>query len=244
MDVKSAGRTVDLFEAFARAQTPLSLSDIARAISAPLTSSLYLIRALEGRGYLYALGASRRIYPTRKLKEVAQAISAGEPGMARIEPTLAKLRDKTLETVILATRQGGRVVYLAVLEGQQTIRYTARVGELKPLHSSSAGKALLAALSPPDRAKLVAKLSLDRVTPATITDSAALMMDLERCSKRGYAETRGENVADVMALAKSVQIEGDFYAIVIAGPIHRMTKQAIRHSKHLNAACAEIAGAR
>lgn len=243
MDVKSAGRTIDLFEVFGRTQLPLSLSDVARAISAPLTSCLYLVRALEGRGYLYAVGARRQIYPTRKLFDVAQSIAAGEPRMARIEPTLVALRDKTRETVILGKRHGNRVVYLAVVEGPQTIRYTARVGELKPLHSSSAGKVLLSALEPQERAKLVAHLPLDAVTISTITDRAALLADLKRCAARGYAETRGENVADVMAIAKSVQLEGDIYAIVVAGPMHRMTKQVAQHLRHLSKACAAIARA-
>jgi hypothetical protein len=33
MDVKTAGRTLDLFETFAKAQTPLSLSELARNVS-------------------------------------------------------------------------------------------------------------------------------------------------------------------------------------------------------------------
>ena len=240
MDVKSSGRTVDLFEAFARSQGPLSVSDIARAIRAPLTSSFYLVRALEARGYLYTLNARRHIYPTRKLLAVAQSIEEGEPRLARLEPTLVALRNDTKETVILATRQGSRVVYLAVIEGQQTIRYTASVGDLKPLHSSSAGKVLLSALEPKERAKLVAKLSLESVTAATITDRSTLLTDLERSAKRGYAETRGENVPDVMAIAMPIQIEGDIYAIVIAGPTYRMTKQAGQHLRHLEAARSKI----
>jgi IclR family transcriptional regulator, acetate operon repressor len=240
MDVKSSGRTVDLFEVFARRQTPLTVSDIARGIKAPLTSCFYLVRALEARGYLYTLNARREIYPTRKLLDVAQSIKEGEPRLARLEPILVALRDSTGETVILATRQGNRVIYLAVIEGQQTIRYTARVGDFKPLHSSSAGKVLLSALEPNDRAKIVAKLQLHAVTSWTITDRAILMADLERSAKRGYAETRGENVADVMAVARSVQIEGDTYAIVVAGPTHRMTKQVGQHLSCLGNACAKI----
>jgi DNA-binding IclR family transcriptional regulator len=234
MDVKSSGRTIDLFEVFARRQIPLTVSDIARAIKAPLTSCFYLVRALEARGYLYTLNARREIYPTRKLLDVAQSIKEGEP-------RLVALRDSTGETVILATRQGHRVIYLAVIEGQQTIRYTARVGEFKPLHSSSAGKVLLSALKPDERAKIVATLPLHAVTPETITDRATLMADLERSAKRGYAETRGENVADVMAIARSVQIDGGTYAIVVAGPTHRMTKQVGHHLRRLNNACAKIA---
>jgi len=178
MDVKSSGRTLDLFQVFARRQVPLTVSDIARGIKAPLTSCFYLVRALEERGYLYTLNARREIYPTRKLLDVAQSIKDGEPRLARIEPVLVALRDDTGETVIVATRQGDRVIYLAVIEGQQTIRYTARVGDFKPLHSSSAGKVLLSALEPVERAKIVAKLKLHAVTSGTITDRATLMADL------------------------------------------------------------------
>jgi IclR family transcriptional regulator, acetate operon repressor len=241
MDVKSSGRTLDLFQVFARRQVPLTVSDIARGIKAPLTSCFYLVRALEERGYLYTLNARREIYPTRKLLDVAQSIKEGEPRLARIEPVLVALRDDTGETVIVATRQGDRVIYLAVIEGQQTIRYTARVGDFKPLHSSSAGKVLLSALAPDERAKMVAKLKLHPVTSGTITDRATLMADLERSAKRGYAETRGENVPDVMAIAKAVKLDGSIYAIVVAGPTYRMTKQAGQHLDHLADACAKIA---
>lgn len=241
MDVKSSGRTIDLFEVFARGQVPLTVSDIARALKAPQTSSFYLVRALEARGYLYTLNSRREIYPTRKLLDVAQSIKQGEPTLARLEPTLVELRDSTGETVILATRQGNRVIYLTIIEGRQTIRYTASVGDFKPLHSSSAGKVLLSALKPDDRAKIVATLPLHAVTPATITDRAILLADLERSAKRGYAETKGENVADVWAIARSVQIEDNIYAIVVAGPTHRMIKQASQHLTRLSNACAKIA---
>ena len=192
MDVKSSGRTIALFEVFARSQIPLTVSDIARAIKAPLTSCFYLVRALEARGYLYTLNARREIYPTRKLLDVAQSIKGGEPRLARLEPTLVALRDRTGETVILATRQGHRVIYLAVIEGQQTIRYTARVGDLKPLHSSSAGKVLLSALQPDERAKIVAKLQLHAVTTATITNRATLRQILSAQPSVGMQRREGK----------------------------------------------------
>ncbi len=37
-------------------------------------------------------------------------------------------------------------MYLDVLEGPHTVRYAARIGDFKPLHSSAVGKALLGAL--------------------------------------------------------------------------------------------------
>src|SRR5215470_17318807 len=186
MDVKTAGRTLDLFEAFAKAQTPLSLSELARALNAPPSSCFNLIRALQARGYLYSVQPRRQLYPTRRLFDVAQAIVVGEPWMARIEPVLVQLRDQTRETVILGKRQGDQVVYLNVIEGPQSIRYSSQAGALKPLHSSAIGKALLGGLDPVALTELLQQLPLPRVTEGTITDRSALLADIERGRRRGY----------------------------------------------------------
>src|SRR3546814_17563666 len=84
-------------------------------------------------------------------------------------PLLEKLRDATNETAILGTRQGDRVIYLAVAEGQQTIRYMSRAGELKPIHASEIGKALLTAAPADARAALDKSVALPAGTGNTIT---------------------------------------------------------------------------
>ena len=241
MDVKSASRTLDVFELFAREQRPLTLSEVAAALDAPLSSCFNLVRALKGRGFLFGVGPRRQIYPTRKMYDVASAIAASEPWLRRIMPRLEALRDQTQETAILGKEQGGCVIYLAVLEGPQNIRYTARPGDLKPLHSSSIGKTLLATMKPRARADVLAKLPLDAMTDATITDRARLVEEIERCAAQGYSITRGENVADVMAVAMPVKVAGDTYGIAVAGPMHRMTEQIAHHQRRLAEICKQIA---
>jgi DNA-binding IclR family transcriptional regulator len=240
MDVKTAGRTVELFELFARTQQPLSLTEISRALEAPLSSCLYLVRSLESRGYLYGLGAQRQIYPTQKLFEIGKAISVGESWVSKLEPVLERLRDATAETVILGKRQGNRIVYLAVYEGPQTIRYSSRVGDVKPMHASAIGKAILSSLDATELKKLLPKLSLDAVTPATLTDRDALTEDLKKAAKRGYARTHGEHVVDVMALAKAIVIGHERYGIAIAGPLYRMNENAASHVERLFDTCHEV----
>jgi len=71
-----------------------------------------------------------------------------------------------------------RAAYLDVLEGPHTVRYAARIGDFKPLHSSAVGKALLG------------RLELARVTPATITRRRALAADLAAGRARGWYVTR------------------------------------------------------
>jgi IclR family acetate operon transcriptional repressor len=241
MDVKSAGRTLNLFELFAREQQPLTLSEVAAALEAPVSSCFNLVRALKARGFLFGVG-SRQIYPTRKMYDVALAIAAGEPWMRRILPRLEALRDQTLETVILGKEQGERVIYLAVLEGRQNIRYTARPGELKPLHSSAVGKALLAAMKPRVRVGVLEKLPLEQMTEATITDRIRLAEEIKATAARGYSISRGENVADVMAVAVTVAFGGDTYGIAVAGPMHRMTERVADHQRQLAEICKQIQG--
>ena len=240
MDVKSASRTVDLFELFAREQQPLSLSELAAALDAPLSSCFNLVRALKARGFLFGVGGRMGIYPTRKMYDIASAVAAGEPWLKRMMPRLERLRDLTNETAILGKEQGGSVIYLAVLEGRQNIRYTARPGDLKPLHSSSIGKALLAAKPPKARVEAIAKLRLDAMTENTITDRAKLAEEIDLAASRGYSITRGENVADVMAVATTVKFGGDIYGIAVAGPMHRMAEEVGSQQQRLMEICREI----
>src|SRR5260370_31135226 len=93
MDVKSASRTLDVFELFAREQRPLTLSEVAAALDAPLSSCFNLVRALKGRGFLFGVGPRRQIYPTRKMYDFASAIAPREPSVRRAIPASYALAD-------------------------------------------------------------------------------------------------------------------------------------------------------
>jgi IclR family transcriptional regulator, acetate operon repressor len=233
MNVKTAGRTLDLFEAFAREGKPLSLSQLARAIDAPVSSCFGIVRTLEARGYLYEVRARGGFYPTKLLFEQARAIASRDPLAEHFVPLLEKLRDQAGETVLLAKRLDRQAVYLAVLDSPHSIRYSPKVGEFRPLHASASGKALLASLAPALRNELLNGMKLPRVTSRTITSRAALEADLEQGRTRGWYLTRGETVADLMAVAVPVAVNGETYSVALAGPMNRMDGALKRHAKLL-----------
>jgi IclR family transcriptional regulator, acetate operon repressor len=224
-DVKAARRTLDLLETFSAHRTPMSLTDLANEIGAPKTSCFELIQTLKARGYLYALGPRRGFYPTRRLLEHARIIADNDPILRRLEPALAGLRDATGETVILGKLQDATIVYLDVIEGHRSIRYSAQAGDHKPLHSSAIGKAFLGQMDDAELDAVLQSAPLQKITPNTVTALADLSDEIAAGRRLGYFVTRGENVADVTAVAATVYIHGEPFGVAVAGPSARMDQE-------------------
>lgn len=238
---RSPIRSLEVLDAFRVARHPLSLSEIARLARLPVSTCHGIVRALEHHGFLYFL-TPREAYPTRRLWDIASVIESHDPVAARLAPRLQALRDQTGETVILGTRQHDQVLYLQVVESTQSIRYSSRAGEFKPLHSSAIGKCLLGTLAPAELDSWLATHLLPRVTETTLTDADSLRCDLTAARVRGCSVTRGENVADVMAIARPLQLGSLALAIAVAGPIHRMESAEARITELLGE-CVARAGA-
>ncbi|WP_198586119.1 IclR family transcriptional regulator [Roseovarius salinarum] len=218
----SSTRALRLFECFAQEGTPLSLSEIAKLMDTPISTCHALVAVLREGGYLYTNRRTKRFYPTKRLLRLARSIAAEDPMVSYFEPYLRQLGEATRETVILGTRQDDSVVYLDVIEGPQVIRYSAEPGDIKPLHSSAIGKLVLGEMPDEERARVLDRLSLDKVTDNTVVEKAALDAQLRDAHAAGVYLTSGENVSDVMAAAIPVVVYGELFGVAVAGPRERM----------------------
>jgi len=218
--VKTAKRTLDIFEAFAVAREPLTLSDLARRIGSPISSCHGVIRTLKARGYVYLLD-KRRYYPTRKLLDLGSRISPHDPVMERLLPHLEALRERTGETVMIGRRDGDEILYLVTIESMQTIRYSLHAGDRRPLHASAVGKALLGALPDEQLVQELRRMKLKRFTDATLGVDG-LLADLRKSRRRGYYATRGEFDAGGMGVARGFEVQGEPFAVGVAGPLARL----------------------
>jgi len=217
---KTAKRTLDIFEAFAARQEPLTLSDLARQISSPVSSCHGVISTLKARGYVYMLD-KRRYYPTRKLLDLGSLISPHDPVMERLLPHLEALRKRTEETVLIGKREGDEILYVVTIESAQTIRYSLHAGTRRPLHASAVGKALLGALPDERLAEELRRLKLKRFTEHTL-DAGGLLADLRKSRRRGYFVTRGEYDTSGMGVARAFAVQGEMFAVGVAGPLDRV----------------------
>ncbi|HEY8351773.1 MAG TPA: IclR family transcriptional regulator [Sphingomonadales bacterium] len=221
-DHRSAERVLSILEIFAREKRPLSLKELSDYCRIPPSTCHALVHTLVNLSYLYQPGRQKNFYPTRRLLDIATVITQHDPVLERMEPVMEDIREETRETVILGKRYKDQVLYLQVLEGPQSIRYSARAGDMKPLPSTSIGKVMLGALKPEKLRVWLEEHPIARMTDNTITSYARLIENLTETGKHGYYVTRGENVADVTAIAVPVTVNNDLYGIAVAGPSHRM----------------------
>ena len=241
MTVKMALRVVELIELFAKEKQPLALSEMARLLEMPVSTCLGLLRTLEQRGYLYETGRRQGYYPTGRLLAMAQVIAAHDPVLDRVQPTLVELRDTARETVVFGKLQPpGRVVYLEVVDAPQAIRYAAEAGETREAYANSLGRALLSTLDQEARRAMLAGSALAQLTDATLTQPVAIEQEIERSVARGWFANLGESIPDLAGVAWPVRINGEAYAISVAGPRYRLEPRCEEIAAMLRAACISI----
>lgn len=230
--VKSADRTVDILELLASEPQGLTISDMSDRLSVARSSTHGLVHTLTSRGYL----VQRQ---DRKFQLGARLIQLGLNVVDQLElratarEYLEKLVESTQYTALLVLPDSGDFLFLdKVLSDSQGVRTDPRLTFRRPLHCSSLGKALLAAL--PDET-VARELDLDRlesVTKFTITDRAVLLEDLARTRARGYSLDRQESVMGVFCVgaplrdhtgrsiaAISLSTIGDFFDPDGTGPM-------------------------
>jgi DNA-binding IclR family transcriptional regulator len=146
------------------------------------------------------------------------------------------------ETILFGELQARKLVYLHVVESQQSIRYTAKAGELRSIHANSMAKAILGAMKRGERHKYLEDLEWPRLTHRTLLTEHAYEQDLERARKRGWYSDLGESVADLIGISWPVEINQKCYAISVTGPFHRMEPLLDEHARKIHMACKAIEG--
>ena len=150
------------------------------------------------------------------------------------------MNERTQETIILGKRQGNSVIYLQVFESLNSIRYSSKSGEFKPLHASAIGKALMGSLKEAELRSQLLGRDFKRITENTITTADDLIADILDSRKRGYFLTRGEIVTDVWAVSAFLNVNSETLAVAVAGPRHRMESKVIEHAQQLLSTCGMI----
>lgn len=221
----SLDKALDVLEAIGASMQGLSQAQLADQLGLPRTTLYRMLGTLVARG-LVRRDAERRVYCLGfRCFEYARQAYAMPDVVAAATPELRMLRDLTGETAYLAVRDGNEVLSLERYDGAHSHRSAAVLGQRKPMHCTSQGKAILSAMPEAERAALVRDLALRRLTARTITDRRRLNAELKLTSERGYSIDDEEIVLGVRCVGAPIvdgqqRVRG---AISVAGPAYRLT---------------------
>ena len=222
-------KALDVLDAIGSAGEGLSQAELTARLGLPRTTLYRLLGTLTARGLLRR-DPLRRVYCLgSRCFEYARAAWAMPDLVAAAAAELRALRDMTGETTYLATLDGREVVALERCDGAHGQRSNSAIGQRKPLHCTSQGKAILAALPGEQRDAIVRELALTPATPHSITDRRRLQAELRLTATRGWSLDDEEMVPGVRCCgAPIVDVEGTVRgSISVAGPAFRLSLERL-----------------
>lgn len=201
MPVKSANRTLLLFELFATEKRPLTISEISLAMDIPQSSTSVLVQSLLGLGYLEHKGDPRSYYPTFRIALLGTWMRRLHEGTGRLPRLVSKLAAETGQSAILAQRNGIFAQYIFAQIGPDPKSLNIESGLKRPLACSAVGWALLSLERDSTVGRIVRRTMAEAVEPqwrASAHEAAQKIADFRR---DGYVLSEGQTTRGSGALA-------------------------------------------
>jgi len=215
-------RVLDLLETVGE-HDGISLSDLAREASVPLSTASRLTTLLVERRFVERVPSSGLLLPGPHLERIGLRALGRMRGLDRFEEAVVKLAATTGESVSVGMVVMDEIVLVARKESDHPLRMVTRVGDSVAPHRSAMGKAILSRLAPGRRHDLVAG--------ARVADADAVLTgladELDEAAAVGYALDEEVFAVGLRCVASAfLDARGrPAGAISVAGPAARYTPE-------------------
>lgn len=203
--MQSVLRSLEVLEAVAEHQ-PIGVAELARKLNLPTSTVQRILGTLSQAGWLrptddeltrWTMTGKALIVGRKAMHEVGLKEAAAAP--------MAALRDATQETIHLSVVDGNeRMILIDRVDCDQPVRTYNKLGGTSPIHATSSGRSVLAAMTDADVDEVIAR-GLQRLTETTITDPERLRLDIAQIRENGYAVNISENRANVCAIGAAIR---------------------------------------
>lgn len=227
--VQSVTRTLSILEALAEYDDGVALSVLARHVGLPLSTTHRLLTTLEERRFVSFDARQMRWSIGLQAFAVGQTFGRARDLVRIGRPIMKMLMESTRETVNLSIADDSSILYLAQVCPAHAILTFARPGIRVPLHTSAAGKCVMAHWSEAEVDRFIARHGLKRRTENSVGSREQLADHLEKAIQEGFARDNQEFASGARCVASPIFNEwGEpIGALSISGPVHRMVLERI-----------------
>jgi DNA-binding IclR family transcriptional regulator len=226
--LKSLRKAIRVLECFSLQAPRLPLTDIARKVGLPLSTTHRILTTLRTVGIVEQEG-DRELYQLGlKLLELGSMVLANMEVHREALPCIEELVRETGETVHLGVFDGSQVVSIEKMDSPHGLASNVTIGKGAPAYCTGVGKALLA-YQPDSVVEHVCRLGLAKHTQQTITDAAKLRGELAQIRVQGYAVDNMEHQPDVRCVAAPIRDHSGrvVASLSVSGPATRIPKDRI-----------------
>lgn len=221
--VKSSARTLDILEFIARTDAAPTFVELSAVLNIPRSSLSQLLKTLTQRHYIRQIGA-RGGYCLGDAAALLGGRSIGpESSAEKMGPLLVTMARSLAETCAYYERRDDYAEVVATETVSHKLLFNLSIGELAPLHTISAGKAILAASSDEFIAAYIRRTGLKACTPKTITDITLFWEEIHAARRSGFSYSREEHTIGIVGIAMPINTTVRAGALSVALPMARLT---------------------
>lgn len=208
-----------------RSRQSLRVSEVADHLGVARSTAHRLLGMLVHRQFAEQDAVTKTYRPGPRLLEIGLAAVGALDLHARLRPYLLELADATGETVSLLVLEQDVVHFIDSIESSQTVRVSARPGARRPAHATSAGKAMLAAMTHDEVCTIYRAERLTTVTERTLATRTSLFEELRLVRAAGFATNFEESEVGLCGVGMAVldQNGRPAAAFTVAAPLQRMS---------------------
>lgn len=196
---------IEILESFTLEHPTWGVRELARQLDRDPTSIHRLFATLKDRGYLEQEPKDRRYMLGPNVMRLARIYYQLNPLPAIAQKVFNKFNDRFNNSFyLISLTENFRAIYLAVHEGTFPLKVIIAPGGITSLHSTVAGKVLLAYQGESYVEKFFESGPLARQTSSTITTRSMLKPELVKVRQMGYATNNGEHIEEIAAVAVPV----------------------------------------
>ncbi|MEH6445733.1 MAG: IclR family transcriptional regulator [Oceanospirillaceae bacterium] len=222
----SITRVLEIVEAVANAERPISPGDLALTLNIPKPSIHRLLQQLEAEGFVQT-NLRGALIPGPRMQKIATGVLYSNHYRAERQAILTKLAEQIGETCGISVPDGTQMKYYDRAQTNWPLQIHLPIGSTTPVWCTASGKLYLSTLSSERRHRLCRNLALHKLTRNTLDDQHSLNSALLQIGDTGIGTDDQEFIEGMVACAVPILNQrGQLYACLFChAPVIRKSLQ-------------------
>ena len=218
-------RTLLILKVLSNANEVLTTTQLNKHVGLPKTNDPQTCFYPGKRGFFSPGTGRKKIRSSRRLRNMAVGLLNASQSHIIRHQILVRVSEETGETVNFVVPGATGMNYLDRVETNWAFRIQLPIGTSVPFHCTAIGKFFLSSLRNKACQAFIESIRLEKYTDQTLNTTDALISEIKKCRKLGFAIDSEEFMVGMIAIAVPIlDSRGNFVAALAThGPSLRMS---------------------